>query len=400
MKKEEPLIRIIKDKKRFFVKRPQSKFKLIDSYKKAYEKEALLSQSWEHPNLLTCLGMINLESDRVICYKYEAASPLSKTIVEDPDSICYEANHIVNQLLDAVSYIHNKGGVHADIHPENIYITKSDYKVKLINCAQTYLNLTPSFHVLRANYTAPELLTSTTDTAEPNILSDIYSIGKTIEFLYSYSYVTIGVDRVIKKATQTDPSKRYATIEEMRAAFNQTKYLDWGLNALKGIACFGVITLFYFLLANEKPSAEDLHFYEESKIFQKNLEMERNKSVAESTYTSYADMTNITNGDISEISESLKQEEEKRIINENIFKSEFKKAALPIIQRIYTPQLMSGSQQDFKEESLDGFEELDTIQKNLANELGIPLRTANSIASKIISELTEESMSKLTKYKK
>lgn len=386
MKREEPLIRIVKDKKRFLVKPPLPFLKLTPNYQQAFQQEARLAQAFRHPNLLPCLGMMAWEEETVICYHYEVALPLNKAVLEYSDKINSASYQIIQQLMEATIYLHAQGVLHADIHPGNIYITKKGCHVRLINSAQAYLGLTPSCLLIRGEYSAPERLEGN---ESPNQLTDLYAIGKVMEFIYSYSRVTLGIHRVISKATHPDPAKRYGSVQEMKEAFNQSTYWDWGVKGLKAAAFIGVMALCYNGLAGEKPTKEEITFFEDSKIAHRRSEASHDSLAQVSSYTNLIPATRTT--------ETKVTNEEQIEMAERLFKSEFRRAALPVVKRIYTPQLMNGTEENFQQQSLDGFAELDNLQRKLAEDMGLSLRSATQLASEIIAELTQQSMNRLRK---
>ena len=64
---------------------------------------------------------------------------------------------------------------------------------------------------------------------------------------------------------------------------------------------------------------------------------------------------------------------------------------------MYTPQKMNISEKAFQEQSLDGFSQLNKIQRELGEQFNMDPILTTSLSSEIISELTTESMKKLRK---
>ncbi|MGL4518736.1 MAG: protein kinase domain-containing protein [Phocaeicola sp.] len=412
MKREEPLIRISKENRRFLVKPPHPVLQQSSNYQQAFKQEALLAQACRAPYFFTCLGTMEWKGQEVICYEYEVVTPLNKAVLEYAEMLKSEFDQVTNQLMEAVIYLHSQEVIHADIHPGNIYLTKAGCELRLVNCAQPYTALTPSCLLLRASYTPPERLADNelSDQTLPNQSTDIYAIGKVMEFLYSYSRVTVGINRVIKKATHADPAKRYATVQEMKRAFNQAKSWDWAIRGSKAAAAIGVMALCYYGLADQGPSKEELSFFEDSKIVHRKSVAEQDSLLQAASYLDLSEslMESITgagssategvinhSSDEAEIDQALTLNKEADERAAKLFKSQFRQAALPIIQRICTPQLMNGSQEHFQQESLDGFSALDKIQRELATELGLDLLNATTLASEIIGEVTQQSMQRL-----
>lgn len=97
---------------------------------------------------------------------------------------------IINQLLDALQYIHAKQIVHRDLKPSNIMITHNGNHVKLIDFG---LSDADSYAILKQpagtpGFTSPEQATS----RQTDIRNDIYSIGCILEGMnLGKNYATI-----------------------------------------------------------------------------------------------------------------------------------------------------------------------------------------------------------------
>ena len=96
----------------------------------------------------------------------------------------YEIATIIQQVLQAIEYLHSKKIVHRDIKPENIVFCKTtDLRIKLIDlgCAQKYLEsqyMTQPFGTL--HYMAPEMIQGCYDNK-----ADIWSVGVLLYVLLS-----------------------------------------------------------------------------------------------------------------------------------------------------------------------------------------------------------------------
>lgn len=398
MKLTEPITVGTNEKgKRIYIKRPCRKFESIVSYQEAFIAEARQGIAWSHPNLLSYLGLQKDDKGLFIALEYLPAIPLNKAL---PDAVLHintasESKRIMNQLMNALAYLHSRNICHLNLRPENIYITKSSHDVRLANPGNTYAGCSPSFFIYKEQYTAPELFH---DKDIPTPASDIYSLGKVMEYLYSYSHLSYGIRRVIQKATQTDPAKRYTNIEEMQQAFNRSRYIDRSILVAKGLAAVGCITLLYYGLRDEPVSTETLQFIEDTTL--RNRQAQAETAQAEEVNTNISDLLTIPSDTVRRVpaNDTLQFDaEEHRKLAEQIFKKEFRKRAEKIIAEMYTPQRMNVSEDIFQKQNFDGFSQLDQIQKELAQQFNMDLILTTRLSSEIISELTAESMKKLNK---
>ena len=386
------------NKQRLFIKRPLKEFIGIAAYRKAFADEAEIGLGCIHPHLLRYVGLEEDEQGEYMALEYTPSLPLNRALVEDSLDIHSEkeAKFLMMQLFDAVEYLHGKGICHLNIRPENIYITRKAHDVKLANPAWTYLHCQPSFFLIKEKYTAPELF------EEENPINytacDIYSLGKVMEYLFSFCNLSAGIRRVIRKATQKAPEKRYATIAEMRKALQQTTSIDMGFTLAKIAAAALFLGLVYYGFKDEPASEESIQFAQETSANRKELPP---SNKAEDTHESYYVIPTPSDS-VARISQSQQaerdqQSKEYQQTTERLFKKELRKRAEKIIANIYTPQNMSLDDKDFQLQSLGQFNELDKIQRELAEQFNLDPILATRLSSDVISELTQENMKKLRK---
>jgi serine/threonine protein kinase len=125
------------------------------------------------------------------------------------------AERILFELLDATEYLHSNSILHLDLKPANIMITTVGQTVKIVDlgCAfsDTYCD-TPGG---TPEYQAPEMDRS-------HATSDIYSIGRIMQFVNdkTNAYCSRAYRKIIACATAANPSERYQSVAQMRAAID------------------------------------------------------------------------------------------------------------------------------------------------------------------------------------
>lgn len=392
MKVTEPIIVGTNEEgKKIFIKRPCKEFAGIAAYQEAFAAEAKQGTVLSYPSLVSYIGLQQDEKGAFIALEYIPSYLLNRVLVESflPINNYTDSKRIMNQLMDAVIYLHSKGIYHLNIRPESVLIRKGNCNAYLANPANTYIESNPSFFLLKEQYSDPELFN---ENWTPSPTNDIYSLGKLMEYLFSYSHIGYGISRVIHKATQVNPVKRYASVEEMKQAFNRSRQADRIMYLYKGIATAGLLALVYYGLKDEAVSTETLHFIEETR--------KANTISKEAIADPSATYSTIIASDTARFNVNdsvLFNEEEHRKLAEEIFRKEFRKRAEPVINGMYTTQTMNASQDLFQKQSLDRFSQLDKIQKELAEQFNLNPEFTTRISSDIISELTTESLNKLRK---
>ena len=142
----------------------------------------------------------------------------------------------IEQLLDAVAYLHRKGVVHNDLKPENILISRIDNTLKIIDFG---LSDNDAYFLYKGlgctpKYASPELLAH----QQTDCCSDIYSLGLIARDILGERH-----KRVWKKAASEQKGKRYANVEQMQKALIGGRNL--AMAAIILLIVISVITSFF-----------------------------------------------------------------------------------------------------------------------------------------------------------
>ena len=201
--------------KRFILKGAASNGgKDISMLKREYELSIPLS----HPGL-------------AYVFTYEERSPVGPCIVMEhidgrtlreylaEGHALRERLRVLEQILDAVEYIHSRGVLHNDLSPENIIISRGGDAVKLIDFGFA----DDDVHYLAkriggtAGYASPELL----EGRHTDVRSDIWSLGVLVGDIFGPSrFCTIR-----RRCTATLPERRYSSVTALKKAFARRRRL-------------------------------------------------------------------------------------------------------------------------------------------------------------------------------
>lgn len=175
-------------------------------------KEFDLGISLDHPNIIRTVGK---ERDSYIgdciVLEYIDGVILKEWLGSKPPKS--ERRRVVMELLCAMSYFHAKGIIHRDLKPENILITRNGANVKVIDFG---LSDSDEYAILKQpagsrKYSAPEQLQ---EGEVVDLRADIYAFGAMLpEFGLSGVY-----RRIARKATQKNPTARYANASRVSSA--------------------------------------------------------------------------------------------------------------------------------------------------------------------------------------
>lgn len=210
------------------------------AHRRKFLDEAKRLMELSHPNIIKVSDVFEANGTAYFAMDYIEGKPLSKEVVPMSENI---AIFIINPILDALEYIHNKGLLHLDIKPSNIMIDKHG-KVILIDFGtskmygdadgkslslSTTLAFTPGY--------APLEQMSVSTVKNLGTYSDIYAIGATLYYLLSgckpllpgeilendeklprIENITTETQNAIWQATKVVRTTRIATVEQLRRA--------------------------------------------------------------------------------------------------------------------------------------------------------------------------------------
>ena len=219
------LYRVARDGKYFIIKVATDRTGAMESL---IRREYELSIGLSHPNIVNVFTYENVSPvGPGMLMEYIDGRSLAEFLAEKPSMQL--RRRVLDQLLDAVAYIHRKGIIHNDLKPENILITRVDNTLKLIDFG---LSENDAYYLTRnlgctPAYASPELLNQ----QQTDSRSDIYSLGLLIRDILGGSK-----SRVWKKASHQIRDKRYSNVDQLQRALARGRNIALSALALCVIA--------------------------------------------------------------------------------------------------------------------------------------------------------------------
>lgn len=143
---------------------------------------------------------------------------------------------VLDQLLDALSYMHRKQVIHRDLKPENIMITYQGHHVKIIDFGFS----DSDSHIINKGaagtraYCAPELI----EGKRADERSDIWSVGAMMEEL------TPHLSRIARRCKVPAPEDRYESVAQLQKALALRKRL-WVIPLLLMLLLVVTLALYF-----------------------------------------------------------------------------------------------------------------------------------------------------------
>ena len=176
-------------------------------------KEFTIGVGVDHPNIVRLLDFGRMDSiGWYIRMEFIDGITLDQFLeTNQPMAI---RRRIIEQLLDALSCLHERQVIHRDIKPSNILITRNGNTVKLIDFGVSDTDDYVTFKQPAGSmaYIAPEQLAGKTIDNR----ADIYAVGKIINLLFLHRYKYI-----VRTCTRVKPAERYSSCAQVLQAIRR-----------------------------------------------------------------------------------------------------------------------------------------------------------------------------------
>jgi len=143
---------------------------------------------------------------------------LDEFIAKHPDFLKDNQNRqrLLNELLDALAYLHGKRMLHLDLKPNNILITNNGHHVKLVDLGFAWADGYLHDAGFSRDYCAPEQLANKSEQISP--ATDIYALGKIMQRFH------LAKDSVVKRCLKENPKERFQSIDALKKVLRPKRW--------------------------------------------------------------------------------------------------------------------------------------------------------------------------------
>jgi len=305
----------------------------------------------------------------------------------------------INELIDITAKLNDEGIYQVCYAPEILFVAKSDSHPRLLIHGSSFLKLNTAKMLFKdfEEWIAPEVL----ENGSADERSDVYGLAKLIEKLHESGSMPLEYKKVMKKATDPDPAKRYASVKDMQNAISNirsTKRSAILLLVAVIIAALGIF-LYFDLTPETTVLQEEVHPEKQKSSGQDDDFMEGfdDASMGSDEDLYDPDVLELIGIDPDSVDLSALSEEEWKQVSdsanqmvkaEQIFRKRFREEAEKELAKIYNNAHMGNRERDIlARQTMDN---LMKKKEEMANQAGLNQDQADRVYSDVISKLTEE----------
>lgn len=239
--------------KKVVLKTLKPEFAQDEQCRENLKKEYEITSQLDHKFIRKALGFENIDGlGECIVFEYIEGKSLAEHVrVGTLDE--NEIKTLLIDLCDALNYMHRLGIFHCDLKLENILVTANDSRAKIIDIGlpETEYKTDRELLIKENEFIAPELIKG----EEGDARSDIYSLGKIIEFIIERNMLS-QYRSIATHCTQFSREQRFDSITEVRSLITKGYSVVKLVLIILALAILGIAAYVYVPKIIEKSRIE------------------------------------------------------------------------------------------------------------------------------------------------
>lgn len=314
-----------------------------------------------------------VQSDNTLLLEPGSYQTLAQMIDANPAAVAAQGftEQLIAQLMNCAAKMHADNVYQLCFAPQNIFMRKGSNTPLLLGHGSFYEAVKDKKELYAGceQFVAPEVLQGEKATEA----SDIYSLGKLMEWLFAMGGMTIEYKMLTKKATAEKPEARFRSMEDMKNSLEQKRNMKRSLITIAAALAIALIGVWAYI--DLMPQRSDIEFIEPVK-------KKTQTDPFDQTYNPEVQM--ILEGDTIQITdEDLEIYSQKA---EEIFRKRFEQAADEKLATVFDKANMGANEKAILADSKTMREELEELKETLADDTGISSERAEEIAKDVIEE--------------
>ena len=303
----------------------------------------------------------------------------------------------IKDLMELTIKLNEKGVQQVCFAPSNVFVRRNDYDVRLLLHGSPFhrLEVYDTLYEGVEEYIAPEVLRGEVPTER----SDVFGLGKFIEYLNASSGLPFYLKSVVNKATSENPEARYATVADFRKALSQRKAtFKSAVTSVSAIVIALILVGLFFTLTPDTDMVEFVKPVDEpisDELLDEGFDPSTELGAAADSATIAAAIKEYQMKDSDKVDPKKIREFEAK--GEAIFRKQFTKEAERVLSGVYNSRTMNGGQKAFEDASSRAMEELIEKQIELSEHSALPSEKSQRIATEIIEQITERKKAAMNK---
>ena len=286
-----------------------------------------------------------------------------------------------SRIFDAAELLHRHHLLQLDFSPDSIFVDKTGLQPRLLLHGSSFTRdvSREKFYGGHEDFMAPEL----SEGEAVDARSDVYSIGRLIAWIGETAQLPLEYRRIVKRATDERPEKRYASIGEMRDALSKTRSMKNSI--IVTVAALLIAMLALWIYFEMLPQTDEVEFVQP-------LPKENADELLDAELDSLMGI-DVDDTDSVAAYDGASSDNMRRL--EQIFRRNYAREADKILSKVYNKDYMGSSEKAFLAGSKTMAEELMAVQLRLAEESGISEAAARKIADEEIKRITRQKQSEM-----